>query len=314
MPFFRHSAIILVAMKILTPVLQKTSSVARNTLHALSHTDSRLVLVDAALFLAVTTTAFTAFLVTETGAAILDELHRRKRLRAPRPESPSLRGTPTPEELAAACAATPRKLLERLRLGSLLADLDPTLDRTFTYTELPNGAKRYRSRGGGMKTYLADNRIAVPYSTLMRYKLLATRLRQLLALDARLPLEWLLPHSAPDRELPADLRAPYWAARRQLARLLREHRNFSRLRKHVDAKLGIPELLRARRNARDVKVRRRSSHPEIRGATRHMTIDPGRIEATRLALADFLQDKHLSPKFSRLRDEAIRWLRAPPLL
>ena len=302
-------------MKILSPAIRKTSDVARDTLHALSHTDSRLLLVNTALFLTVTATAFTAFLVTETGAAILDELHRRHRLRIPLPESPSLRGTPTPQELAAACAATPRKLLERLRLGSLLADLDPTLDRTFSFTELPNGAKRYRSRGGGLKTYLADNRIATPYSTLMRYKLLATRLRQLLALDARLPLEWLLPHASPDRELPSDLRAPCWTARRRLARLLRENPNFTRLRKHVDAALGIPELLRARRNARDGKARRRAGrYPEVRGTTRHMAIDPGRIEATRRALAGFLQDKTLSPKFARLRDAAIRWLRAPPIL
>ena len=302
-------------MKILTHALRKTGAVARGTFGALARADARLILVDAALSLAVTATAFTAFLVTETGAAILDELHRRHRLRIPRPESPSLRGTPTPEELAAACAATPRKLLERLRLGSLLADLDPTLDRTFSFTELPNGAKRYRSRGGGLKAYLADNRIPVPYSTLMRYKLLATRLRQLLALDARLPLEWLLPHTAPDRELPSDLQTPYWAARRRLARLLRENRNFTRLRKHVDEKLGIPQLLRARRDARGAKECRHAARfPEVRGAARHMTIDTGRIEATRLALADFLQDKHLSPKFSHLRDAAIRWLRAPPII
>ena len=300
-------------MKILSPTFRKTSDVASDTLHALSHADARLVLVNTALFLTVTATAFTAFLVTETGAAILDELHRRHRLRAPRPESPSLRGTPTPKELAAACAATPRKLLERLRLGSLLADLDPTLDRTFSFTELPNGAKRYRSRGGGLKAYLSDNRIPVPYSTLMRYKLLTTCLRQHLALDPRLPLEWLLPHAAPDRDLPADLRTPYWTARRRLSRLLREHPNFTRLRKHIDAKLGIPELLRARRNAREAKSNRKSHLPVIRAATRHMTIDPSRLEATRLALADFLQDKHLSPKYTRLRDAAIRWLRAPPV-
>ena len=300
-------------MKILSPAFRKTSDVARDTLHALAHADSRLVLVNTALFLTVTATAFAAFLVTETGAAILDELHRRHRLRTPRPESPSLLGTPTPKELAAACAATPRKLLERLRLGSLLADLDPTLDRTFAFTELPNGAKRYRSRGGGLKAYLSDNRIPVPYSTLMRYKLLATRLRQLLALDPRLPIEWLLPHASPDRERPSDLRTPYWTARRRLARLLREHPNFTRLRKHVDSKLGIPELLRARRNVREAKSRRKSGSPVIRGATRHMTVDPGRIEATRLALAAFLQDKTLSPKLARLRDAAIRWLRAPPI-
>ena len=305
-------------MKIISPALRKTADVARGTFGALSRADSRLVLVDAALSLTVTATAFTAFLVTETGAAILDEIHRRQRIRLPRPESPSLRGTPTPGELADACAAIPRKLLERLRIGSLLADLDPTLDRTFAFTELPNGAKRYRSRGGGLKAYLADHRIATPYSTLMRYKLLANRLRQLLSLDPRIPLEWLLPHAAPDRPLPSDLIPPYHAARRRLARLLRENPNFTRLRKHVDAKLGIPELLRARRSVREGKIHRRaaraSRYPVIRGATRHMTIDPGRIEATRLALADFLQDKALPPKFARLRDAAIRWLRAPPLI
>ena len=114
-------------------------------------------------------------------------------------------------------------------------------------------------------------------------------------------------------ELPADLLTPYWTARHRLARLLRENPNFTRLRKHVDSKLGIPELLRARRNVREAKSRRKSGSPVIRGATRQMTVDPGRIEATRLALADFLQDKHLSPKFTRLRDAAIRWLRAPPV-
>lgn len=299
-------------MKIFTPALEKTSSVARDTFGVLSRTDSRLVLVDTALFLAVTATAFTAFLVTETGAAILDEIHRRNRLRAPRPESPSLRGTPTPKELVAACAATPRKLQERLRLGSLLADLDPTLDHTFSYRKLSNGAKRIRARGGGLKAYLADNHIATPYSTLMRYKLLATRLRLLLQLDQRLPLEWLLPHSSPDRGIPSDLRTQYHAARRRLARLLRENPNFSRLRKHVDAKLGIPDLLRARRNARDEKARRRMARRAdlVVGATRHLTPDPTRIESTRHAFLQFLREKELPPKAARLRDTALRWLGA----
>ena len=109
-------------MKIISPALRKTADVARGTFGALSRADSRLVLVDAALSLTVTATAFTAFLVTETGAAILDEIHRRQRIRLPRPESPSLRGTPTPGELADACAAIPRKLLERLRKAGIEGD------------------------------------------------------------------------------------------------------------------------------------------------------------------------------------------------
>ena len=263
------------------------------------------------------TLAVGSFVVTETGLAVLAEVRRRRRIRAPHPESPSLRGTPTDKEIASDCAERPRTLLVRLRIGSRLADLSPTLDTDPHYDVSPTGARRIASRGPGLKGWLEDHRIATNYSTLSKYRHLATRLRLLLQLDERIPLEWLLPGAAPDRPLPPDLIPRYHAARRHLARLLRGNPNFTRLRKHVDAKLGIPELLRARRCAREGKSRRRaaraSRYPVIRGATRRMTIDPGRIEATRLALAGFLQDKTLSPKFARLRDAAVRWLRAPPL-
>ncbi len=268
--------------------------------------------------LGVTATAFVGFLATETGAAILGELRRRGRLRAPHPESPSLRGTPTAQELKADCAISPRTLRVRLRLGSRLADLGPTLDSGNRYRESPTGAKRIQSRGRGLRGYLADNRIPVSYSTLMRYRLLALRLRQFLQLDPRLPLEWLLPGESPDRPLPADLQAPCSTARRRLAHLLRDHWNFDRLRKHVDAKLGIPELLTVRRTARRSKeaaqIRRRlatqkpfHSQSVVLGDYT-VTTSPPRLDATVRAFAGFLRERDLPRKLAAHRDRFARWI------
>ena len=120
--------------------------------------------------LGVTATAFIGFLATETGAAILGEIRRRGRLRAPHPESPSLRGTPTARELKADGAISPRTLAVRLRMGSRLADLEPTLDSGNLYRESPTGAKRIQSRGRGLRGYIADNHLGVSYSSLMRYR------------------------------------------------------------------------------------------------------------------------------------------------
>ena len=240
--------------------------------------------------LGVTATAFVGFVATGTGAAILGELRRRGRLRAPHPESPSLRGAPTAEELKADCGISPRTLRVRLRIGSRLADLEPTLDSGNRYTESPTGAKRIKSRGRGMRGYLADNRIAVSYSTLMRYRRLALRLRQLLQLDARLPLEWILPGEAPERPLPADLRTQYATARRRLSRILRNHRNFDRLCKHVDAELGIPELLSVCRGKHAVEA------------------TPTRLDSTMRAFARFAKEKDMPPGLAIHRDRFVRWL------
>lgn len=250
--------------------------------------------------------AIGAFAVTETGLAILAEVRRRHRLRAPHPESPSLRGTPTDAELADDCAEKPRTLLVRLRLGSRLADLTPTLDAGTDYSTSPTGARRIASRGPGLKGWLADHRIATNYSTLSKYRLLAIRLRALLRLDERLPLEWLLPGATPDRPLPADLRAPCAAARRRLHALLRTHRNFSRLRKHVDAALGIPPMLRARRENPGRSRKARAALPAIPDAALE--------EATRREILRFLRSTDLSPDSERLRRRAIDWFlaHAPP--
>ncbi|MBR4253115.1 MAG: hypothetical protein IKQ15_12595 [Kiritimatiellae bacterium] len=305
-------------MNILSSTLRKTARAAHAAFSLVAATGVRhpaAQVLGAGIVATVSAGAFAAFLAGETGAAILGELRRRQRLREPRPASPSLRGAPTPEELSSDCTAAPRTFHVRLRLGSRLADLAPTLDTHVRYTAPSSGSRRIRGRGRGMKGYLADNRIPANYSTLMLYKRLAIRLRRLLQLDERLPLEWLLPGEFPDRDLPSDLRVPCATARRRLARLLRELPNFNRLRRHVDARLGITPLLTARRAAR---LASRAAPPRARNTrnprptalqyaagTWLSLMDTNLLDATRHAVADFLRERDLSPRLARLRDQAL---------
>lgn len=235
---------------------------------------------------AVSVAALGTWIVGETGRAILSELRRRTRLRAPRPAAPSLRGTPTGKELMADAAVRPRTLAVRLRIGSRLADLAPTLDRGNLYDVSPTGAKRICGRGRGVRGWLEDNRVGVNYSTVMRFMRLAVRLRALLGVDERLPLEWLLPGAATYGKVPVELRGQYVAAKRKLARLMREHWNFSRLREHVDGALGL----------------RRLPRPGRAGAVR---LDEGMTENVRRELAGFLKERDLPPRLEALRREAV---------
>ena len=241
---------------------------------------------------ALSATALAGWLADTAGRAILSELRRRARLRAPRPPSPSLRGTPTPEEFAADAAERPRTLSVRLRIGSRLADLAPTLDRGNLYDISPTGARRIRGRGRGVRGWLADNRVAMNYSTLMRYMRLAVRLRALLSLDERIPLEWLLPGAAPSAEVPPALRMHCASAKRRLARLMRAHWNFSRLQGHVDEALGLRRLPRPDRP---------NGKP----------LDAILAENVRRELADFLHARDLSPEQEALRQAALAGFPAP---
>ena len=226
--------------------------------------------------------------LADSGQDILSELRRRARPRVPRPPSPSLRGTPTPEEFADDAALRPRTLAVRLRIGSRLADLAPTLDRGNLYDVSPTGAKRIRGRGRGVRGWLEDNRVGMNYSTLMRYMRLAVRLRALLGLDERLPLEWLLPGGAVSAEVPPALQAQCASAKRKLARLMQEHWNFSRLQSHVDRALGLRRLPRPGR-----------------AGGRARPLDEVLAENTRRELADFLQARDLPPKLEALRQAAV---------
>ena len=273
----------------------------------------------APLVLALGAGVFTAYLAGETGRAILSELRRRRRLREKLPVSPSLRGSPTPGELEELGAVTPRTLAVRLRLGSRLADLEPTLDARIESRELANGQKRIKTRAPGLKGWLADRRVSLNYSTLVRYKKLAQRLRQMLALDDRLPLEWLLPGEDLPQPVPSDLVAQYAAAKRRMRTLLRTHRNFSRLSRHVEAELGIPQLLAVRRaRVRDRRGRRaerqrkdftrRTTAARARYGPLTVKATPDRLEATKREFLRFLGERDLPPPLLHLRNKALHWL------
>ena len=263
--------------------------------------------------LALTPAVFAAYALTEVGKWVFDELARQQRLREPHPASPSLRGTPVPEDISAPWSSTPRTLPVCLRLGSRLADLDPTLDRSLIREELPNGKTVIRARKGGTKGWLDDHRVSVGYSTVMRYKKLVQRLRQVLSLDDRLPLEWLLDGVPTETMLPADLATPFASARRRLAKILHENPTLAALSRFVEGKLGINRLVTVRK----VAVRRRQV---VGGKSRNMAdfsvisrgrrvnISPERVEATKGAMARVLAATNLSGKALELQNRVAKWL------
>ncbi len=262
--------------------------------------------------LALTPPILAAFAITEIGAWCIGEIGRQIRIREKRPASPSLRGTPTPADLAAPWNATPRTLRDRLRLGSRLADLDPTLDHTIVRTTLLNGKTVFRSNPGGMKGWLADRRVPVPYSTVMGYKKLAQRLRNLLSLDDRLPLEWLIDGLPVSQRLPPDLLAPYQSTRRRLVGILRENRTFKALTLHVEKKLGIMRLV----SMRKAPIRRNGFHSKSRKAPCFSEISqrtvvntsPERVEATKNAMARILAATNLSGPALHIQNRLRHWL------
>ena len=264
------------------------------------------------VLLALTPAIFAAFAITEAGAAFFGELARRQRLREKHPASPSLRGAPTPEELAECWEAVPRSRETCLRLGSRLADLDPTLDRSLVRKKAHNGKFVIHARKGGTKGWLVDRRVKVGYSTVMRYKKLAQRLRTVLGLDDRLPLEWVMDGIPGDRKLPAELVATQATAARRLAKILRENRSLAALTRYAEAKLGIVRLVAvrkagARRCAESVKSRKRTGFSIISG-NRSVAVSRERVEGTKAALAKLLKAKNLSGKALELQETAAKWL------
>ena len=268
------------------------------------------------LMLALTPPLLAAFALTEIGTWALDEIGRQIRIREKRPASPSLRGTPPPKDITAPWSASPRTLRDRLRLGSRLADLDPTLDHTIARTTLPNGKTMFRSRPGGMKGWLEDRRVGVPYSTVMRYKKLAQRLRQVLALDDHLPLEWLIDGLPGETTLPDGLLPQYRTARRRLAMILRENRTFKDLSLYAEKQLGIVRLV-AVRKAIPRRTENHAKHGETTNFSvisrgRSVTVTPERFEATKEAIGRILKAADLSGPALHLQNRLRHWLSTLP--
>ncbi|MBR4190855.1 MAG: hypothetical protein IKQ55_12965 [Kiritimatiellae bacterium] len=245
---------------------------------------------------------------------------------APPKPSPSLRGTPSPEDIQEFWDTEPRDLHARLRIGSRLADLEPTLDNTFVFKKNRAGRRRIAARQPGLKGWLRKNTSDVKYSTAMHYKKLATRLRQLVGLDARIPLEWLLPGAdAPSPQLaalePTDRRAAA-AARKKLLTLLAENPKYSHLVLAVEQKLGIMRMVTIRRiqppkPGRSERWRKRKESPTNPLVSRVVrnglaaNIDEGRSAAFWDALRRILGERNPDPETRRLQSDIRAWLNEP---
>ena len=265
------------------------------------------------LLLAITPPILAAFAATEVGSWVIHEIARQIRIHEKRPAAPSLRGTPTPKELVCDWHEQPRTLAIRLRIGSRLADLDPTLDHTILRTTLPSGKTVFHSRKGGMKGWLEDRRVAIPYSTAMRYKKLAQRLRQILQLDDRIPLEWLLTGVPAGQRLPADLQTAFATAVRQLSAILRENPTLVALERCAVRKLGIVRLVTVRK-ARHAKRQESRTTTEFSVISRdwQANVSPERVEATKEAMVRVLKARNLAGPALHLQNRIKAWLAGLP--
>ena len=243
---------------------------------------------------------------------------------APR-EAVSLRGVPTAEEIVEEWDTDPRTLCGRLRIGSRLADLEPTLDSRFVFKKARNGARHICARQPGMKGWMKKNVPGVKYSTAMHYKKLATRLRQLVGLDARVPLEWLLPESGEGDEGLAGLtdgeREAVARAKSKLLRLLEENPKVTRLTRAVEQRLGIMRMVTIRRiqppkpgRGRRRKTEEKPNNPlisQVEGAGVAVGAGEERERAFWETLRRVLGERNGDAETRRLQSEIRDWLNAP---
>ena len=234
----------------------------------------------------------------------------------------SLRGVPSPEDIGEAWETDPRTLSCRLRIGSRLADLEPTLDSRFVFRKARNGSRRIVARRPGLKGWMKKNVPDVKYSTAMHYKKLATRLRQLVGLDARIPLEWLLPDNGEEIPTlsPSD-REAVAAAKSKLDRLLAENPKVTRLTRTVESKLGIMRMVTIRRIQPMKPGRGRRRKPEenpmnplisrVSHAGFEVTADGMKTRAFWEAVRKVLGERNPDAETRRLQTDIRSWLNAP---
>ena len=264
------------------------------------------------LLAALTPPILAAFAITEIGAWVVGEIGRQIRIHEKRPASPSLRGIPTPKEIAGAWNEQPRSLETCLRLGSRLADLDPTLDHSLIRERLPNGKLVIRARKGGMKGWLSDHRVKVGYSTVMRYKKLAQRLRPMLELDDRIPLEWVMSGVPEGQRLPEEFEGAWRAAHRRFAKILRENPTLKALSLAVEKALGIMRIVAVRRVAGGRRgggaERWKKREFSVISLERSVTVTEERAGATKGAMLRVLRARNLSGTVLQLQNRIRHWL------
>jgi hypothetical protein len=168
----------------------------------------------------------------------------RQRESAP---APSLRGAPDRKDIDSAWEKRPRTMQDALRLGSRLLDLEPTVDNSRVWKENPQtGRREVVFRHAGIKGWLQRNCPAVPYSTAMRYKKLASRLRTVCGAPGNVPLEWLLPDSPmpPAEGLDIKTLATIEKGRRTMGKILAEAKSLRGLDRVVEREMNLVRLPR----------------------------------------------------------------------
>ncbi|MBR6021756.1 MAG: hypothetical protein IK066_04990, partial [Kiritimatiellae bacterium] len=175
------------------------------------------------------------------------ELHRAYRARRT-DEVASALGAPTAAEIASAWTPAPRSIRQALVIGAKLVDLS-ALHPIRTLRASDN--KSVAGRTGGLRPFFAESLPSLPYSTAMRYKLLANSLRQALSIPAPIPLEWLLSDASPSSLTQDSALLPLIPSlRRQVASFLSPHRTQASLSRALSQKLGLAPCPFARRSSR----------------------------------------------------------------
>lgn len=187
-----------------------------------------------------------ALLLAERGVrALLRKIIRDARQRETA-SSPSLRGTPVKEDIDSAWNRVPRTMLDALRIGSRLLDLEPAVDNTRMWKENPlTGKREVVFRHAGIKGWLREHCPDVQYNTAMRYKKLASRLRTVCGVAGNIPLEWLLPDTTvPAEGLDASTKKSIEKGRAELGRILATAKSLRGLDRVVEERMNLVGLPR----------------------------------------------------------------------
>jgi hypothetical protein len=156
-------------------------------------------------------------------------------------ETAAKSGTPSPSDVATAwrIPRSPRTPAAALLLGDQLLAIE--VPSAMLHTRDESGRCTIASRGGGLKEWLKNAAPTIPYTTAMRYRLLAGRLRRWLQLPAEIPLSWLFSTSPSPATLTpsAPLRRTLARARRAFCSLLADYPSLARLQRRLETDLGI---------------------------------------------------------------------------
>lgn len=170
-----------------------------------------------------------------------EEKERRRRALLAAAKAPaSLNAAPSPDDLFRQWRRSRMTLLDTLKLGSMLRDLEPVVDNSFIRITDAKGESVIVGREPGIKGWLAENGLQIRYKTAMGYKVLADRMRRACGLPKDVPLEWIFPDQAGfDGERSQRTKANLPVARAKLGKLLSGCRFISELLGRLDAALNI---------------------------------------------------------------------------